>query len=308
MNSSCTSKVAIVVKITEFLGFSITIALFMMLIYLGFAFESGSSEAKFFIDKIMGPLSLVLIISWIVSRVLKRDHPYEFFNHSKYELNGAYRFDFVHDSREEHIDLFKKSILKDGFELAGSIGNQFAANMEVYVRNLELKRDIVLLIETEVFTEDLLLEHLALFKKYIVEYSGYPNWDWKKRMRTVVSVSEMSSPLQILLSTNKILGEPEYHIREVFGQVYALVEEEKKIYLKVYPEKRKAERITWLDKYFDHPTDKDMEYVWKDVKWKDIEPEFPQYKDLVMVVHKALNVWRGGYQEVQDEMNGDESP
>ena len=63
MNSSCTSKVAIVVKITESLGFSITIALFMMLIYLGFAFESGSSEAKFFIDKIMGPLSLVLIIS-----------------------------------------------------------------------------------------------------------------------------------------------------------------------------------------------------------------------------------------------------
>ena len=305
MKSSRKSKMRIVANTAYSICFLMIVLLVVNVAYYAYTYGATGPGIKLF------SMDLILIsmaISGSLPLVLRLRYPYDFFNHSNYELSGAYRYDFVYDSREGHVEFFRKSILKDGFEFVGSIENQFDATMEVYLRSLELKRDIALLIETEVFTEDLLLEHWALFKKFIVEYSGYPNWDWKKRMRTVVSVSEMSFPLQILLTTNKILGEPIEAIREVFGQVYALVAEERKVYVKVYPEKGKVERVNWLEEYFSHPKDKEAEHVWGDVKWKDIEHEFPHYKDMVMVVHKAMNVWKDGYQEDQGKMDADESP
>lgn len=260
--------------------------------------EVGNRMLEFFVKSLF-PLLCTLVFFELAVNVLRWKYPYEFFERREYKLSGAYRYDVVKGSMEEFLIGYRKSILKDNFEFFGWIENQFNAKIEVYVRSLKLNREAILIIETEVFTEDLLLEHMLLFKSFITEYAGYPKWEWKKRLRTVIFVRKMSLPLQVLLSARNMLGREIGLPEVVHGQVYAIVGEESKVYVKVLPkDSTREDKINWLENYFvdfEKP-----EHVWKDVKWKDIEHEFPQYKDLVMAVHKALNVWKGGYKEQND--------
>jgi len=302
LNSKPKTNVRVIAKALNCLLICFVIAIIILMYTISF-YESGGAEAKFIVYYIFYPLLFVGgICAWILS-ALSLKHPYEFFNRAENELRGAYRYESAYESCNDFVDYFRNSIIKDGFEHIGLIENASGANMEVFARSVEFNREAVVLIEADVFTEDMLFEHWPRFKQLIDDYSGYPKWDWKKRMRTVVVVSEMSVPLQILLSARNVLGRESVGFSEiVIGQVYAIVGKERKVYVKVHPDNStKKDRTNWLEKYFVNPKGMGAEHVWKDVKWKDIEHEFPQYKDLVMAVHKALNVWKGGYQEDQGE-------
>ena len=239
--------------------------------------------------------------------VLRLKHPYEFFKKSAYELSGAFRYVTEERVGGDFLTTFKENIQKDRFEFIGSIDNELNAQMEVYFRRLEFEREAVLMIKTEIFSEEFLLEHMTIFRDYVSRQLGNPEWDKVKGLRILISVREMSLPLQVLLSARKMLERKQEALREVVHhQVYAVVEGESSVYANVHPDHlTREDRITWLEKYFVDFENPD--HIWKDIRWKDMEPKFPQYKNVAMVVHKALNVWKGGYQEGHDKRDVDGS-
>ncbi len=216
--------------------------------------------------------SLFVLASIFGMGILQSRHPYHqtsSFDLGSGKLSEAYRYSVSGKSCPNFAAFLSDKLISDGYDFLGVIENNMNAIMEVYARNLQTKRETVLFIRTELFSMDMLLQHRYLFYSFMASYIGKSNLDWIKRMRTVIFVREMSIPLRILLSTLKIHKK---EIRDVQGaQVYALVEEEMKLYTKAYKPDVFLDEVTpWIKKYFLSGGYQEPEHVWKGLDWPDI--------------------------------------
>ncbi len=198
-------------------------------------------------------------------------------------LKGALSYNARHNSHGEFMDQFEESILAEGYHYAGDIPNSCNALMAVYIQDLSITLDAVLLIEVEFFTLDMFLDHRHLFKEYLEQYSGLEAQNWDKYLHTVIYASEMSAPLQVLLSIHGIdydqpqfgayLGYEKPQFKGSYSsQVYAIVEKEEKVYAKTF----KPDVITdtviipWVRKHILGVEDAIGDMVWQDLNWEDI--------------------------------------
>ncbi len=248
------------------------------------------------VDSLLGVVVLLIVIiltvygglQWLAIR-----YPYDVvtFAWNEGNLYGAHKYRTMFENRNAFEDHFYTKLRADGFEYAGNIENTLGALMAVYTRDIEVKRETLLMIETDQFTMDMLLQHRYLFKDFIEDYTKRPGLKWLKRMRTVIIVKELSVPLQILLSSREI------HFKEIpndqGAQVYAIVENEMTVYTKAHKPQMLFNEVTpWLKGYFIGTTRQVAEHVWKGVDWKDIEELHLDKKAMIILVHKALNMYR----------------
>jgi hypothetical protein len=291
------------------IGFLLVVVFVIDVAYYANTYGESGPGAKLMSDRnlLIVVFSMGLVVDIINNLFAK--YPYAFFKRSEYELCGAYKYSTCTRCNEDYAELVEKKVIKDGLEFAGLIENPYDSAMEVYVRRYGLFPQTVLLIETEVFTEELLLEHMSLLEKFMTEYTGSPRLNWATRMRTVVIVDRMSFPMQLLLSvkssyTIKVFTMPWF--MTITEEVYAIVKEESNVYVKAKTDYLMSDvRKKWLMEYIISP-EEELKHVWKDIQWKDIMHEFPRYRDFPLVVLKALNMWKGGYEEHQVEV--EESP
>jgi len=171
---------------------------------------------------------------------------------------------------------FKQSIMEDGFEYVGRISNPFNAVIDGYVRDPDLKRETVLLIEASQFTMEMLTEHRRLFADFIIDHfseKGLSKFEWNRwltRLHTYIKADEMTLPLEILLSTIGIHGQQQPQ-RVSVAPVYALIEHEKKLYTKAFkPDVFQDDITPWLKKYILGNGLHEYEHVWKGLDWPDV--------------------------------------
>ncbi len=191
-------------------------------------------------------------------------------------LYGAHRYEMMQDRMNGFIEKTKKSIMDEGYTHIGGIENPFNASMEVYIRDPDLRRETVLLIQVKCVTMSMLLKHRELFADFILKYCGKEKLQdigwmrWQKRLHTVICVDKMSAPLQILLSALAIhtFQEPD---RKMFAPVYALIEHENALYTKAFkPDVFQDDITPWLKKHILGNGLHEYEHVWKGLDWPDI--------------------------------------
>lgn len=239
-----------------------------------------------------GFIVTVIILFYGIIKFSPYEHGYDY-NLGK--LYGAFAYSLKHIDNNDLIDNFRQEIMQDGFKYTGQIENELDATMEVFARGLMWRRDTVLLIQTKQFTLDMLLNHRYLFHKHMADYTGMPNVEWVKRMRTFIATEEMTIPLQVLLCLRDIHGI--FANPLVWGgaqiqaaQIFAYIRKGDQLYTKAY--RRQSfhdDQALWLRRYFIGSDDVKLEHVWQDLTWKDVEHAFPENQDLIVLVDKALN-------------------
>ncbi len=198
-------------------------------------------------------------------------------------LKGAISYNARENSYAEFMDQFEKSILAEGYQYAGEILNSCNAFMAVYIQDLNIARNTVLLIEAEFFTTDMFLVHRHLFAEFMEQYSGLEAQNWDKYLHTVIYTSEMSAPLQVLLSIKGIdYDQPQfgaylgYEKPQFMGSyssyVYAIVEKKGKVYAKTFKPDVITDTVVipWLRKHLLGVEDAIGDMEWQDLDWEDI--------------------------------------
>ncbi len=204
-------------------------------------------------------------------------------------LQGAHRYDAVHDDTADFINTMADKLIADGYYFAGTIDNPLQAIMEVYVSESKKGQESVFLIETDEFTLEQLMEHRYYFIDFLEELTQKKGLFWTQDICTVICARKMSASLKILLSYNRFgligcdcktskqmkywsdaeLAQSAQHGRNI--KVVAFVEGEKRVYTGTNNQPVFNDKMTpWLKKYIYEPGYIEPEYVWKDMDWADL--------------------------------------
>ena len=208
------------------------------------------------------------------------------FNLGQRILQGAHRYDAVHDETADFINFFADNLLADGYYFGGTIDNPLNAIMEVYIKGAGPNQEIVFLIETDVFTLEQLMEHRYYFIDFTENLTQTKGRVWSKEFSTVICVREMSAALKILLSYDRFVlyggdcktFEQETYWRKAEAAQYqtiiktvVYVEEEKNLYTGAYRLEVFKDKVTpWLKQYIYGPGYIEPEHVWKDLDWPEL--------------------------------------
>jgi hypothetical protein len=203
-------------------------------------------------------------------------------------LASPFCYGSMRKSTSDCIKDLSENLCTQGYQFAGEIKNHLGAYMDVYIRHHNQDIETVLMIEADTFTMDMLHEHRNMFRAFMKSYLGMDDYTWYKGLRIVICAEKMSPSLQAMLIA---LPQPPYK-----GSAYvcAYVNQEKRLYtLGVFhPDSFQEEHIPWCQEYFPEVLQQEPLVVWKDLDWNGIEGLPYGEKEMIVLVHKALNVWR----------------
>ncbi len=215
------------------------------------------------------------------------------------------RYTTMDNERESFLSHIKETLLADQYRHIGSVCNTYESAMDVYNLEKEDSEVTVLVIETDTITEELFLEHRYLLNSFMEKHRGDEAGRWQEGIRMIIGVRKMTTELQILLCSQLEYKKPKIYYEKPNSaevpQVFALVEEEKSFYSMTYtPGDFKYEMQHWLNKHIPGIDGGAPEIVWDGLEWEDLERLPVSKEEMIVKVHKALNVWKGGYKEQND--------
>ncbi len=201
-------------------------------------------------------------------------------------LHGAQRIESVHGSTKDFsLDMIER-LCKDGYQLAGQFPERLGASMDMYVQEQESHHSIVILIDTEIFTPDNFHEHRFYVQKMVDRLIDDEDEKKEKAIRIIICADTMSPALQILLSTYHTIPE----IRSTY--ICAYIQEEKRFYTMHHDRDVFFDKhVPWLKKYVPEWEFGRPETVWNGLEWNEMEGLPYDRKEMIVLVHKALNIW-----------------
>ncbi len=203
-------------------------------------------------------------------------------------LAGPYCYDSKGNNESEWVKDFSETLCTQGYQYAGEINNHLGAYMDVYIQQHDRDMETVLVIEAEGFTMEMLHEHRYVFREFMKKYLRVDDYQWYKGLRIVIGVEKMSPSLQALL-----LALPLPPFKDA-AYVCAYVNQEKKLYTlgTLQADSFQEENIEWCQKFFPDILQQEPRRVWQDLEWNSIEDLPYGEKEMIVLVHKALNVWK----------------
>jgi hypothetical protein len=220
-----------------------------------------------------------------------------FFDWREKNPQKAFRYDAAITDKSTFMDNVRDTLLSANYILRGSISNPHGASIEVYNLIKELEEVTVVLIVAETINTGLFMEHRSLLSLFMEKQESAAQKRWQEGIRFVIGVQRMTSELQILLSSHLEFRKPKFYYEkpnsEEVPQVFALVEEEQSIYTMSYtPGVFENEIHKWMERHIPGIDRRNPEIVWKGLDWEDLESLPMSKNEMILEVHKALNLSR----------------